>query len=207
MSELFLETISKQHQQLLKKLGAIQGLTLVGGTALALQLGHRKSFDLDFITTSPVTQSLVSEIQQHAQAADVKQRLLSDTQYTAVFDGIHVTCFQETEPFFHPVVSGLGCRLAAMPDIFSTKLYILGRRATWRDYVDIALCLEKAQMNLGSGIDEAIRRYAIAKKWILEPLGYFDDVEMTPIQWVEKQYSDSEIQHILQRALEEYLKK
>lgn len=42
--------------ELLKELStlpALQNFTLVGGTSLALQIGHRKSIDLDFFTTQP----------------------------------------------------------------------------------------------------------------------------------------------------------
>jgi hypothetical protein len=32
---------------------ALNNFVLAGGTALSLQLGHRKSIDLDFLSTSP----------------------------------------------------------------------------------------------------------------------------------------------------------
>ena len=51
---LYLETVESSTLELLKKLQRLPVLEqtrLVGGTALALQLGHRKSIDLDFFGT------------------------------------------------------------------------------------------------------------------------------------------------------------
>lgn len=48
---LYLETVESSTLELLKKmqkLPVLNNTRLVGGTALALQLGHRKSIDLDF---------------------------------------------------------------------------------------------------------------------------------------------------------------
>lgn len=48
MSDLHYKTIASAQHELLNKLGQLKIATLVGGTALSLQIGHRKSSDLDF---------------------------------------------------------------------------------------------------------------------------------------------------------------
>ena len=50
MSQLFLESISPEQFQLLNEISSIEVGLLVGGTALSLQIGHRRSYDLDFMT-------------------------------------------------------------------------------------------------------------------------------------------------------------
>ena len=48
------ETVEPRTLELLKQLQAeplLQSFNLVGGTALALRIGHRKSIDLDLFTT------------------------------------------------------------------------------------------------------------------------------------------------------------
>ena len=54
MSPIYLKAITKQHIKILNKLQRIKDLTLVGGTALALQIGHRKSYDLNFVTQQDI---------------------------------------------------------------------------------------------------------------------------------------------------------
>jgi len=81
----------------------------------------------------------------------------------------------------------------------------LGRRATWRDYCDIAVCLDQHKTTLAQGISEAVKRYNVAERWILEPLTYFEDLEMSPIQWISNEYTEDEIKKILKNAAEEYI--
>ena len=60
---MFEQILSKQAKDDLALLGAIKilpkGAYLAGGTALALQLGHRLSYDLDFFTAQPFRETMV----------------------------------------------------------------------------------------------------------------------------------------------------
>ncbi len=67
---LHLETIEPKTLELLRRLQSLsifEHSRLVGGTALALQLGHRKSIDLDMfgdITWEEVKVAIVDEIRK-----------------------------------------------------------------------------------------------------------------------------------------------
>lgn len=204
MSQLFLESVSEEQLHLLRLIDSLDVGTLVGGTALSLQIGHRKSYDLDFVTDT-FTHQKVAKIQSHLGHYQLKQLLLNDTQYTAYVQDVKITLFLDTAPFLHGFYKSDGFRLVSAQDIFSTKLFILGKRATWRDYCDIAILIEKEKFSLKQGITEATQRYSVAERWVLEPLTYFNDVEMLPVEWIGKQYSEDEIQAILRNATEEYL--
>lgn len=204
MSQLFLESISDDQFKLLQLLGKLKVGTLVGGTALALQLGHRRSYDLDFVTNS-FKNSDVDLIKKSMNLYNLQQQLLSDTQYTIFANDIKITLFQDSAPLLYPLVNLEDAQLASPQDIFSTKLYILGRRATWRDYCDIAVTLDQQKISLSQGINEAVSRYQVTERWILEPLTYFEDIEMLPIEWIGREYFEDEIKHILQDAAREYV--
>ncbi len=197
MSQWHLETITQSHLQILKKAAQFSDLTLVGGTALALQIGGRKSYDLDWVITKNVTSPFIDKFLSALEPKELQQRLQSDTQYTAFMDGIKVTVFQDKAPLLHETVVLDGARLASVADIFSTKLFVLGKRNVWRDYVDIACCLKNKSVTLKQGMDEAIQRYKVTQKWILEPLVYFQDIEMVPIEWVNGEMTEDEIKNIL----------
>lgn len=201
------KVLSSEQEKLLQKLGQLQIGVLVWGAALALQIGHRKSYDLDFLTHSAVDNQTVTKIQQALGDYQLSQRLQSDTQYTAFADEIKITLFQDSAPLLHPTLDYLDTKIVAVPDIFATKLYILGRRATWRDYCDIAVCLDQGFANLDQGIAEAVQRYQVAERWILEPLTYFADVEMMPVEWTGKSYTTEQIKNILIQASSTYVNK
>lgn len=205
MSQLHVNTISDEQKALLEKIGQLQLGTLVGGTALALQIGHRKSYDLDFVTQETINPDMVSKIAATLSQHNLSQRLSTNTQYTAFADQVKITLFQDPAVFLYPLKEFAAFNLAAVPDIFSSKLYVMGRRATWRDYVDVAVCLDQGVCNLKQGIAEAVQRYQISQRWILDPLSYFEDLEMTPIEWGEVKYSDDQIKQILVEEIKAYL--
>jgi hypothetical protein len=206
MSQWHLETVTPAHLNILQEIVQFPDLILVGGTALALQIGHRKSYDLDWVIRENVTTELIDRFLKAISPKGLQQRLLSDTQYTAFADGIKVTIFQDGSPFLYETRIFEGAKLASIADIFSTKLYILGRRNAWRDYVDIACCLKNNLVDLKQGIHEAMQRYKVTQKWILEPLVYFDDIEMVPVEWVSQGMSEDEVKNILTTEVEKLIK-
>ncbi len=205
MSDLHSESISVAQRELLEKLGCLNEGVLVGGTALSLQIGHRKSYDLDFVRIEEITDNLLKKIKSIAGSAQLVQRLSSPTQYTAFIDDVKITFFQDEAAFLHEEKQYPQFALADVKDIFSSKLYVMGKRATWRDYVDVAVCLDQGLCSLSQGIKEAVLRYQVNERWILDPLTYFDDLEMTPVEWLRKEYSDQKIKEILVSKVDEYL--
>lgn len=206
MSQLFLETISTTQHTFLSSLSLPKATYLTGGTALALQIGHRISYDLNFMTTAYTPQKKDFLFNQFS-AKKTTQLLSTDTQYTALLDDIKLTLFEDTADILYPAVQSSYGTLLSTHDIFATKLYILGQRSTWRDYCDIAVLLKEHNHTLQQGIADAVRKYAISERWILEPLTFFDDVEMMPIEWAGTDYSNQEIKHILEKATLEYISK
>lgn len=207
MSNFFLQSISIGQKEVLNLLSSLDFGVLVGGTALALQIGHRKSYDLDFVLEDEISGSQIKEIHQLLKSYNTEQLLLNETQYTFLADGIKVTFFQDEGKYLHNPALMEGAKIASIQDIFSSKLYILGRRATWRDYCDIAFCLDNNLVKLESGIRESCLRYKIAERWILEPLTFFSDLNTMPIEWLSKSYSDQDVKNILVKQAKSYSEK
>jgi len=205
MSHLNENTISAKQKELLFLLANTKLGKLTGGTALALQVGHRLSYDLDFVTDKKITPLSTDIFKKKLKSYKLTQLLETDTQYTVFADDIKITLFQDSIQTIHDSVFFENAELVSIQDIFTTKLYILGRRATWRDYCDIAVCLDQKLVTLKKGITEATQRYSVAERWILEPMTYFDDIEMMPVKWVKKGYSEQQIKKILQTAVNNYL--
>lgn len=58
------EAITSKQKELLKKLPIPPDFYLAGGTALALQIGHRVSVDFDFFTHKKLPQDLLARLQK-----------------------------------------------------------------------------------------------------------------------------------------------
>lgn len=98
---------------------------LIGGTALALQLNHRKSVDLDFVTNRLINaedQSLMRSLSTEYQIT-----LDSTEQVDYFIDGVQVTLLSYRRPPLYPVLDQYTVHLWDHRDIASSKAYIIGR--------------------------------------------------------------------------------
>ncbi len=205
MFQIYKQAITDQHERVMTQLADLfDGQILIGGTGLALQIGHRKSEDLDYVVQQPIVDNITTMLKKATPGSVWQHQMQNTQQYTGFCSGIKVTFFHDDVRFLHPIHEFAGNKIANISDIFSSKLFTISRRAVWRDYVDIAILLDKKLLTLAGGIADAQIRHQVDEKWILEPLTYFEDVTYAPIDYLEKSYSDLEIQKILETEAMQY---
>lgn len=133
------ETVTPELLKVLKKLMTMDELSsfrLVGGTAIALQLGHRKSVDIDLFTNQKTDLRKVSKAISKAFA--LKDMVLTTTHIGVFIDGIRVDIYDDWHiPFHKEPVLEEEIRLSALEDLAAFKLStIIGRREK-KDYIDL----------------------------------------------------------------------
>lgn len=151
---------------------------LIGGTAVSLQLGHRTSIDFDLLTTSELrTNDIRNQIGKNQQIETV---LVDETnEFTAVINGVKFTFLRY--PFnVHPYVNFK--EIVKMPNLLSLgamKAYALGRRAKWKDYVDLYFIINKFSLKELLTRAEEIFGKEFNEKLFREQLAYFKDIDYT----------------------------
>lgn len=144
MSELHTQVLSEAQNEVLVKLFFLKrsGFYLAGGTALALQLGHRTSLDFDFYTKTHFDSVLLYKEIENVFGDNVVLSLREkDTVFCKIF-GIDHSFFWYKYPLVQkPVVFG-GVSLASPQDIAAMKLIAVYQRPAKRDYIDIYFLLE-----------------------------------------------------------------
>lgn len=204
------QLLDPKRERVFQKLsGFKQTAVLGGGTALALQLGHRKSYDFDLFIKQPIS----SAVKQKVLAAFGKKNLqiLNDTSGELTFfteDGVKVTFLHFPFPPLHPLVVNLLLPLFDIKDLASNKAYLLGRRPSYRDYVDTYFLL-KYGLSLEQIVKEAKKRFegGFSEKLFLEQLTYFDDLDDFEIEFLkEKKLTPPEVKEFLEKKVENYLR-
>jgi len=141
---LQLSAIEQNTFELLKKLQKLPLLAktrLVGGTALALQIGHRKSIDLDFFGELDFEiQELIDNIKEFADLT-----ILSESKNIHIYsiNGIKVGFVNYKYPWIDDAVYKDGILLAGIKDIAAMKISAIIGRGTKKDFIDIAFLLQK----------------------------------------------------------------
>ncbi|OIP66117.1 MAG: hypothetical protein COV32_00270 [Candidatus Yonathbacteria bacterium CG10_big_fil_rev_8_21_14_0_10_43_136] len=116
---------------------------LAGGTALALQLGHRKSVDLDYFIANPIdTLALKNKLAEIFSETTVE--ILFETKDTlwCVIDGVNVSFISRFDALLEMPQPADSFRLAGIKDITVMKLVAICGREEYKDYFDLA-CIAK----------------------------------------------------------------
>lgn len=176
---------------------------LVGGTAVALYLGHRESIDFDMFSYKPPFGNLSLQRRIEKTRRIDKIVVNKEGEFTFVLGSVKFTFFHY--PFdidysenFENVI-----RLPTLLTLAAMKAFAIGQRNKWKDYVDMYFILRNdhsveeisahAHMLFGDRFNERMFR---------NQLSYFDDINYTePVVFRPSlEVADEKIK----RALEEY---
>lgn len=170
-------TIDTSTLEILKRLQQIPAfinLRLVGGTALALQTGHRKSIDIDLFGSLNADEITISNALRDFKNVTLLQKTENIRIYT--IEGIKVDIVNYPYPWLSPQLELDDLRLAGPKDIAAMKLAAITGRGTKKDFIDIAYLLR--QFSLKEILDFYNQKYYDGSEFlVLKSLAYFDDAD------------------------------
>ncbi|KKQ97398.1 MAG: hypothetical protein UT24_C0008G0090 [Candidatus Woesebacteria bacterium GW2011_GWB1_39_12] len=205
MSAPYIKTLDKDRLEVYKKLYAFSDkFILAGGTAIMLQINHRKSYDFDCFSNVPLNKKLLLKVRQ-TFGDDINVQVdNSDLFLFITSNGVKIDFVYFPYTPTTGVIKSKPISMFALEDLASNKAYVIGRRATWRDYVDIFFLIKK--FTLDSIIKNSQKKFKgeFSEKLFLEQLVYFDDLEIVPIDFLQRTYTSEEIMEDLQTAVHKY---
>ena len=188
MTRLHAEVMTAPQQALLSRLGplaAARGFLLVGGTAVAIHLGHRRSVDLDWFREPPLDgPRLAAEFRGEGIALQVRS-IAPDTLHASA-EGVELSFLRFPYPLLETPVEWppFGCRIAGALDLGCMKLSALAQRGARRDFIDL-FALAEAGYPLALLCDAYQRKFGITDRGhLLAALVYFDDAEAEPMPYL-----------------------
>ena len=178
--EIYLQTIASKTYELLKTLmndPRLERFNLVGGTSLSLQMGHRKSVDLDMLNYGEPFD--LEEMKAYLQAEyGFQDRIAQNQTLIGMIDGIKVDFIKAYNKLTEPlIVTEDGIRLVSYKDIAAMKLLAIGKEGTRRkDFIDVAFLSTK--MSFGEMLDRYVKAYDLNNTvQAIRGLLYFDDIK------------------------------
>jgi predicted nucleotidyltransferase component of viral defense system len=156
---------------------------LAGGTALALQIGHRVSVDFDMFSDMPIKKTLLKKVEELYRGSSREFLVSNKDELTLMIDGVKFTFLYYPFPAVLPLETKAPVPLLSIKEILAAKAYTIGRRGQFKDYVDIYTGLTGGYSTLGDMIALASKKYgdAFNDRLFLEQLVYMDDIEETAI--------------------------
>lgn len=171
------QTVEPRTLELLRMLQReplMSSFNLVGGTALALRIGHRKSIDLDFFT------------KEEFDIVELREMLVEKYAMTVSFergqtlkgfiDGVMIDCIRFNYPHIKEPDIIDGVRLESIPDIIAMKLDAVSHNGTRiKDFIDIATLSSLYSFN--DMLQFYLAKYPNSNVLMpVKSLVYFDDI-------------------------------
>lgn len=185
-------TVESHTLELLKALmreELLSSLRLVGGTALALQYGHRQSVDLDMFGCAQLDAIELRQILSRLG----KLTVIKETSRIKIYllDGIKVDFVDYAYPWIDDMVEENGIRLASDKDIAAMKINAIEGRGSKKDFIDLYFLLQ--HYTLQEILDFYCCKYPENSLFrAVLSLSYFDDADaqMMPVMCVNRTWEN-----------------
>jgi len=206
---LFKNTVETYTLELLRKLQATEELKtfyLAGGTSLALQLGHRKSIDLDLFSLEDFDNNFLLEFLE--QNFDFKLDFSAKNTLKGSINNIKIDIISHKYPLVKPIIQIENIFLYSIEDIAAMKLNVIAGNGTRsKDFIDIFFILKQFRLK------ELLNFYKIKYSTrnllhIVKSLNYFDEISTQdwPEMVIEKNLKLSIIKKEIEKQVKLFLK-
>lgn len=157
---------------------------LVGGTALALQLGHRKSIDLDLFCVKYFDEHLLLDYLRTKYAFELEFSAKSTLK--GEISGVKIDCLAHPYPLLQePFCEGV-IRLAGFQDLAAMKLNAISINGTRiKDFIDLAYL--SSRMTLSEMLEAYSKKYNSNPLVPIKALTFFNDINfLEPIVMINQ---------------------
>jgi hypothetical protein len=179
---------------------------LAGGTALAFQIGHRESMDIDLFTTEDF--NVISTLENLEQEYNFLLQFSEKNTLKGIINGIFVDFISHKYPLIERPVKSERIRLFSQRDIAAMKVNaIAGDGTRIKDFIDIYFLLKYHRLS------DIIAYYK--KKYCqrndlhaIKSLCYFEDIDQNqdwPKMLKEKDLNLKEIKRSITCSINKYL--
>lgn len=197
------EAITLKAREIFKKLKNFPEFYLVGGTALALQIGHRISIDFDLFWRNDIPKKLLPKVRRVFKNFKFKVIINHPEQLIVAIDDINISFVRYPFPVVSKLINYQDIKILPVSEIAAMKAYASGRRATFKDYIDLYFVLREKRITLEKIIDICQKKYGdeFEPRLFLEQLLYLEDVEKIEIQFLKKKIRPEEIQKFFEKEI------
>jgi predicted nucleotidyltransferase component of viral defense system len=173
---------------------------LVGGTSLALQIGHRLSIDLDFFSTQSTDhEKIKAELEEMGM---LSENYRNKIMLRVELENIKMDFVTYKFDFLNPPLVIDGIRLASIEDICGMKLEAIKNRGLKKDFYDLYFLLKK--VSLDAMLLSHSKKYPGTNRFqLLMSLNFFNDADVseTPVLMKEKNITWEQIKEVIRKAV------
>jgi Nucleotidyl transferase AbiEii toxin, Type IV TA system len=197
---MHLEIFNPQQQQLLPLLSTFKKeFYMVGGTAIALHIGHRLSIDFDLFKKGIIKpKNIIDKFKKKKEILLVT--LNREGQLNLVCRNVKFTFFNFEYDVPHPILIEKSITIPALLDLAAMKAFAMGRRSKWKDYIDLYFII-KEHYNISEISTRAQELFGelFSEKLFRGQLNYFEGISFDePVEFMPGfEVSEQEVKDFL----------
>lgn len=192
------EALTREGVKLFLKLKQFGGFYLAGGTALALQIGHRISVDFDLFCQDDIPKDLFPKVKKvfSNPNEEISPLINNPDELSVLIGNVKITFLKYPFPVLNNFSDLAGVKSLDILELSATKAYTIGRRGSLKDYMDLFFVLSGKYANLDQIIELAEKKYGseFNSRLLLEQLIYLDDVENIDIIFLKEPINKKQVE-------------
>ena len=200
---MHLGALSLERKKILAKLHNFKDFYLAGGTALALQIGHRVSIDFDLFSDKPIPKKLLPQAEKIFLPSKLKIIVNNSNELTIYLNETKITFLHYP---YKPILKKIifeNLNFLSIKEIAATKAYTIGRRGSYKDYIDLYFALTEKYLNLENLIKIAEKKFKndFNARLFLEQLIYYKDIKDTGIKFLDKEIAIDDLEKFFKNQI------
>lgn len=198
------EVLTEQGEQVFPQLDRFEKFYLAGGTGLALQLGHRISEDFDLFTQRQLPEDLLTYVEKVFKGKTVSPAVNNFEELTVFIGDTKITFLRYPFELMKELKEYRGVSIMEGSEIIATKAYTIGRRGSFKDYVDLYSYLQNGDVALIDVINMARDKYGekFNGRLFLEQLVYLEDIQATELRFLKEEVGKEQIKSFFEKEIE-----
>lgn len=195
--------LKSEQRKIFKKLRYFPEFYLVGGTALALQIGHRISVDFDLFSAKEIPPGLLDKVKRIFKEFKIKTIINHSEQLSVKADKTKIDFVKYNFPLTLDLIEFEGVKVLSITEIAAMKALALNHRGTLKDYVDLYFILKDKYSTL-----KEVKRIAEKKykeefnfRLFLEQTVYLKDIKEEKLQFLKEKVSINQLEEYFQKKI------
>ncbi len=200
------KALTKQAADFFPRFAKFKGFYLVGGTALALQIGHRLSVDFDLFSSKDLPHNLLRQVKRLFPGFSISVTYRSPEQLNVLIGNIQTTFFFYEYSVIDSFVEYQGVCMASTREIAAMKAFSVGKRLSYKDYVDWYFLLKEGHVKLDEVIPLCQKKFGgdFNDRLFLGQLVSLEDIPMQKIDFLRDRVERATIQQFLMDAVRNF---
>lgn len=200
---MYLEALKLEQKKIFVKLGEFPDFYLVGGTALALQIGHRISVDFDLFSKEDIPRTLLPKVKRVFRDMEVKVIINHLEQLSVKTGETKIDFVKYNFPLILKLIEFKNVKILPVAEIAAMKAYTLNYRGSLKDYIDLYFVLKRKHTSLKEikEIGEAKYKNDFNFRLFLEQILYLEGFKEEKIEFLKEKVTKKEIQEFFEKEI------